>query len=238
MRKRKKFVVIFIMLITLMMVLTTQTKSTDQEGVHTTQKDILTEQNTKAKYICQELRTIDGEEICIDEKVKTEEETVKDKTIVELTQNELETFYRLVFAEDGIEDEECQVAVAAVFLNRMLSEYYSDDFFEVLNQTNAFSCVKDGKIYLMTENPYEVTLDMVPEVTKRAVKRALNGEDPIEEMLIEEAQRLGLSTDYYAADGALYYYNPKACSQKAINERANIQVKVKLGEHYYYKVWG
>ena len=50
MRKRKKFVVIFIMLIALMLVLTTQTKSTDQEGVHTTQKDILTEQNTKAKY--------------------------------------------------------------------------------------------------------------------------------------------------------------------------------------------
>lgn len=167
---------------------------------------------------------------------KTEEK--EEEFIVDLTQDELETFYMLVFAEDGIEDEDTQVAVAATFLNRMLSDSFSSDFYEVLYQDNAFSSVHNEKIYIMTDNPYEVTLDMIPESTKNAVHRALMGEDPTEEALRAEARRLGLDEEYYAQGGALYFYSPSACSQEALAARESIQVKVKIGLQYYYKVWG
>lgn len=166
---------------------------------------------------------------------KTEEK--EEEFIVNLTQDELETFYMLVFAEDGIEDEDTQVAVAATFLNRMLSDSFSSDFYEVLYQDNAFSSVHNEKIYIMTENPYEVTLDMIPESTKNAVHRALMGEDPTEEALRAEARRLGIDEEQYAEGGALFFYNPNACGTNALEEREGIKVKVSLGLHTFYKVW-
>lgn len=192
--------------------------------------------NVQAKTVSYDYEKLRQDNSTLAEKEKTKEK--EEEFIVDLTQDELETFYMLVFAEDGIEDEDTQVAVAATVLNRMLSDSFSSNFYEVLYQDNAFSSVHNEKIYIMTDNPYEVTLDMIPESTKNAVHKALMGEDPTEEALRAEARRLGLDEEYYAQGGALYFYSPSACSQEALAARESIQVKVKIGLQYYYKVWG
>ena len=144
---------------------------------------------------------------------------------------------RLTYAESGLEDEIGQVAVAATIIHRQYSpEFRADgDFYNVMN--NGFSSVRNGEIYIMTSNPYVLYYEDVPERTIRATERALNGEDPTEQLLWEEAERLGLDPEVYAAGGAKYFYNPNACSEAALAERANIKCKVQIGNHVFYKVW-
>ncbi len=144
---------------------------------------------------------------------------------------------RLTYAESGLEDEIGQVAVAATIIHRQYSpEFRADgDFYQVMN--NGFSSVRNGEIYIMTRNPYVLYYEDVPERTIRATERALNGEDPTEQLLWEEAERLGLDPEVYAAGGAKYFYNPNVCSEAALAERANIKCKVQIGNHVFYKVW-
>lgn len=144
---------------------------------------------------------------------------------------------RLTYAESGLEDEIGQVAVAATIIHRQYSpEFHADgDFYNVMN--NGFSSVRNGEIYIMTSNPYVLYYEDVPERTIRATERALNGEDPTEQLLWEEAERLGLDPEVYAAGGAKYFYNPNVCSEAALAERANIKCKVQIGNHVFYKVW-
>ena len=144
---------------------------------------------------------------------------------------------RLTYAESGLEDEIGQVAVAATIIHRQYSpEFRADgDFYQVMN--NGFSSVRNGEIYIMTSNPYVLYYEDVPERTIRATERALNGEDPTEQLLWEEAERLGLDPEVYAAGGAKYFYNPNACSEADLAERANIKCKVQIGNHVFYKVW-
>ena len=144
---------------------------------------------------------------------------------------------RLTYAESGLEDEIGQVAVAATIIHRQYSpEFRADgDFYNVMN--NGFSSVRNGEIYIMTSNPYVLYYEDVPERTIRATERALNGEDPTEQLLWEEAERLGLDPEVYAAGGAKYFYNPNACSEAALAERATIKCKVQIGNHVFYKVW-
>ena len=144
---------------------------------------------------------------------------------------------RLTYAESGLEDEIGQVAVAATIIHRQYSpEFRADgDFYNVMN--NGFSSVRNGEIYIMTSNQYVLYYEDVPERTIRATERALNGEDPTEQLLWEEAERLGLDPEVYAAGGAKYFYNPNVCSEAALAERANIKCKVQIGNHVFYKVW-
>lgn len=144
---------------------------------------------------------------------------------------------RLTYAESGLEDEIGQVAVAATIIHRQYSpEFRADgDFYNVMN--NGFSSVRNGEIYIMTSNPYVLYYEDVPERTIRATERALNGEDPTEQLLWEEAVRLGLDPEVYASGGAKYFYNPNVCSEAALAERANIKCKVQIGNHVFYKVW-
>ena len=144
---------------------------------------------------------------------------------------------RLTYAESGLEDEIGQVQVEATITHRQYSpEFRADgDFYQVMN--NGFSSVRNGEIYIMTSNPYVLYYEDVPERTIRATERALNGEDPTEQLLWEEAVRLGLDPEVYAAGGAKYFYNPNVCSEAALAERANIKCKVQIGNHVFYKVW-
>lgn len=144
---------------------------------------------------------------------------------------------RLTYAESGLEDEIGQVAVAATIIHRQYSpEFHADgNFYNVMN--NGFSSVHNGEIYIMTDNPYVLYYEDVPERTIRATERAINGEDPTEQLLWEEAVRLGLDPEVYAAGGAKYFYNPNACSEADLAERANIKCKVQIGNHVFYKVW-
>ena len=144
---------------------------------------------------------------------------------------------RLTYAESGLEDEIGQVAVAATIIHRQYSPEFRADgnFYNVMN--NGFSSVRNGEIYIMTSNPYVLYYEDVPERTIRATERAINGEDPTEQLLWEEAVRLGLDPEVYAAGGAKYFYNPNACSEADLAERANIKCKVQIGNHVFYKVW-
>lgn len=144
---------------------------------------------------------------------------------------------RLTYAESGLEDEIGQVAVAATIIHRQYSPEFRADgnFYNVMN--NGFSSVRNGEIYIMTSNPYVLYYEDVPERTIRATERALDGEDPTEQLLWDEAVRLGLDPEVYAAGGAKYFYNPNACSEAALAERANIKCKVQIGNHVFYKVW-
>ena len=152
--------------------------------------------------------------------------------------SEFQDFCRLTYAESGLESIEGQIAVAAVILNRQESLKFPDTFARVMNQSGAFSSVHNGEIYIMTSNPYVISYENIPDKTIEATQRALNGEDPTEALLWDEAVRLGLNPEEYAAGGALFFYNPNACSDTAIAERANIQCKVQIGNHIFYKVWG
>lgn len=152
----------------------------------------------------------------------------------ELTGEEKEFFQRLVFAEAGLQDEEAQLAVAAIILNRVESPIFPNNIREVAYQKGQFSCVREEKIYILDQ---EVNMQMIPAKTVNAVNRALAGEDPTEEVLLREALRLGLDPEKYAAGGALYFYNPNACSENALAARANIKLKTRFGSHLVYKQW-
>lgn len=153
----------------------------------------------------------------------------------EQTKNEIDDRCRIVFAEAGLEPEEGQVAVAAVINNREESELFPDDFYDIINQKGQFSSVKNGEIYNCGKPVDSEKLS--PEIYIATRKVTIFQEDPTEALLWAEAERLGLDPEKYAAGGALYFYAPKACSEKALAERANIPVKVQIGNHIFYKVW-
>lgn len=145
---------------------------------------------------------------------------------------------RLTYAESGLEDIIGQEAVAATILNRQESEDFPNSLWDVMTQNGAFSSVKNGEIYIMCSDPYILDYEDIPDCTIEATQKALDGEDPTEELLWNEALRLGLDPEVYAKGGALFFYNPDACSDSALQERECIQCKVKIGHHIFYKVWG
>lgn len=140
---------------------------------------------------------------------------------------------RLTYAEATGESIIGQIAVAAVVINREECVEFPDTFYEVINQSGQFSVVKNGEIYSGSIVNYED----ISQETINAVKRALGGEDPTEQLLWEEAERLGLDPIKYAEGGALYFYNPDGCSDAELKFRANIKVKIRIGNHVFYKYW-
>lgn len=159
---------------------------------------------------------------------------VRKSNSLELSEREMQCFLLLIYVEAGIEDEEGQLATAATILNRVESPEFPNSIEEVAFQKGAFSSTKNGKFYI---NEQEITIEKVPDDIRRVAERALAGEDPTEDALESNAKALGLDTEQYASDGALYFYNPKACSETAIQQRENIRVSVKIGRHIYYKYW-
>lgn len=190
-------------------------------------------------FVVMSLRTLKEEEKeKLPTKVVTETTNSTEEENNEISiyaQPEFQDRCRITYAEAGIESKEGQIAVAAVILNREESSNYPDSFYEVIFQKNQFSPVIDGEIY---NDGKVVCYETIPQETIEAVKKALNGEDPTEQLLWKEAERLGLDPEKYAKGGALYFYDPRYCSQSILAERANIRVKVQIGNHIFYKVWG
>ncbi|MGM0437442.1 MAG: cell wall hydrolase [Bacillota bacterium] len=84
-----------------------------------------------------------------------------------ITDKELEFLARVIFGEARGEPYIGQVAVGAVVINRVVSNYFPDDFRSVIYQSGQFSAVADGQINLTpTKTAY------------RAAREALNGKDP------------------------------------------------------------
>lgn len=151
------------------------------------------------------------------------------------SESDYELLSEITYAEAGNQTEEQQVATAATILNRVESNIFPNTIKEVIIQKGQFASTRNGHIYACGKT---VDFSKVPDVTKEAARRALNGEDPTENWLRKEAQRLGLSSEKYASGGALYFYSPEYTSSSELAARSNIKCKVQKGGHVFYKVWG
>lgn len=151
------------------------------------------------------------------------------------SESDYELLSEITYAEAGNQTEEQQVATAATILNRVESNIFPNTIKEVIMQKGQFASTINGHIYACGKT---VDFSKVPDVTKEAARRALNGEDPTENWLRKEAQRLGLSSEKYASGGALYFYSPEYTSSSELAARSNIKCKVQKGGHVFYKVWG
>ena len=151
------------------------------------------------------------------------------------SESDYELLSEITYAEAGNQTEEQQVATAATILNRVESNIFPNTIKEVIMQKGQFASTRNGHIYACGKT---VDFSKVPDVTKEAARRALNGVDPTENWLRKEAQRLGLSSEKYASGGALYFYSPEYTSSSELAARSNIKCKVQKGGHVFYKVWG
>lgn len=90
---------------------------------------------------------------------------------INITEDEREILERIVEAEAGGEDADGKLLVANVVLNRVASEAFPDSVTEVVFQceqgVTQFSPVSDGRFWSVT----------VSDETRKAVERALQGED-------------------------------------------------------------
>lgn len=84
-----------------------------------------------------------------------------------LSRGDIELMSQIVYAESKGEPYEGKVAVASVILNRVAHPRFPKSVKEVINQKNAFSCVKDGKIIATPD-----------ESCYNAVMDAIKGKDP------------------------------------------------------------
>ena len=165
------------------------------------------------------------------------DEEIEEESAIE-EDTEFQDRCRLVYAESRGEIEEGQIAVAATIINREQHENFPDDFYGVMNQSAQFSPVWNGEIHVCRGTYYSVLkYEQVLDQTIEAVKKALNGEDPTEQLLWDEAVRLGLDPVKYAEGGALFFYNPAGCDWQQQAARSRIKVKVQIGNHIFYKVW-
>ncbi|HLV09867.1 MAG TPA: cell wall hydrolase [Halanaerobiales bacterium] len=80
---------------------------------------------------------------------------------------DLELLARAIYGEARGEPFIGQVAVGAVIINRVLSDYFPDTFYQVIYQSGQFSAVYDGQINLRPNN-----------TAYQAAQEALKGTDP------------------------------------------------------------
>lgn len=90
---------------------------------------------------------------------------------LKLTKAEYEIMYRIVEAEAGGENISGRMLVANVIINRMKSKHFPDSVRGVVfahsGRTYQFSPISDGRYYTVK----------ISDITKKAVKRAVGGED-------------------------------------------------------------
>ncbi len=155
----------------------------------------------------------------------------------QLSETEFNLLKMVTYAESGGSSAEEQMATAETILNRVAAKGIS--LTQVVFERGQFACARNGEIYTgMGDSLRLMTLDRVPETTSQAVEHAVYGNDDVTEVLLTaEAIRLGKDPEVYAKGGALYFCELSGCSEKEQASRANIAVKVKIGDHIYYKVW-
>ena len=167
--------------------------------------------------------------------VELEENSILTSNMNGYSEYDYELLCEITYAEAGNQTEEQQVAAAATILNRVGSSIFPNTIKEVIMQRGQFASTKNGHIYACGKT---VDFSKVPDMTREAARRALNGEDPTENWLRKEAKRLGLNSENYASGGALYFYSPEFTSSSELVARSNIKCKVQKGGHVFYKVWG
>ena len=167
--------------------------------------------------------------------VELEENSILTSNMNGYSEYDYELLCEITYAEAGNQTEEQQVAAAATILNRVGSSIFPNTIKEVIMQRGQFASTKNGHIYACGKT---VDFSKVPDMTKEAARRALNGEDPTENWLRKEAKRLGLDPVKYGSGGALYFYSPEFTSSSELAARNNIRCKIQKGGHIFYKVWG
>ena len=132
--------------------------------------------NEKRVGIGKAERTISGERVvsfCLLENLEARE----------LSEDEMEILLRIVEAEAGCEDEMGKLLIANVVLNRKNNENFPNTISEVVfqkeNGVTQFSPVSNGRFDSV----------VISEETKRAVNRALDGEDYSEGALYFAARK-------------------------------------------------
>lgn len=104
----------------------------------------------------------------VETEVETEAETEPEvKQVIAMTDEDYQTFLRIVEAEATGGDVKSKLLVANVIINRVKHYKFPNTVTEVVFQNNQFSPIKDGRFYMVN----------VTETTIEAVNRALAGED-------------------------------------------------------------
>lgn len=99
--------------------------------------------------------------------LQIEDDEYKKEAVINLNDDEIMLLSKLVAGEARGESYEGQVAVAAVVINRLKDSRFPDSLEGVIYQKNAFSVVKNGRIYAEPTSS-----------TYRAAQEALYGKDP------------------------------------------------------------
>jgi len=127
-----------------------------------------------------------------------------------ITDNDIYLMSQVVYAESCGEPDSGKLAVASVILNRASDGHFPKSISGVINQKNAFSCVRNGKVI------HNGKSNVIPNsACYTAVLEALKGKDP--------------------TYNAVFYYNPEIATSgwmKSIN-KTNIKT---IGNHVFFVV--
>lgn len=154
-----------------------------------------------------------------------------------LSEYEKNLLLMVVYAESGGSTVEERMATTETILNRVATKRMS--LTQVIFEKGQFACARNGNIYTgMGESLRLMTPDRVSNDTAQSVEAVLYAKSYITEALLTaEAIRVGKDPEVYAKGGALYFCELSGCSEKEKAARANIAVKIQIGDHIYYKVW-
>ncbi len=116
---------------------------------------------------------------------------------IEITSEQLELLERCVMAEGGGESYECQIAIACVIINRVLSDDYPNTVDGVIQQKGQFSTW-----------PYVIGNTTPSNEVKQAVREALTSEHIPENVLFFRANRYHRWGNRYCRMDNTYFSTP------------------------------
>lgn len=169
---------------------------------------LLKEYDVKEMVKTVEAKVVDTDAVLVPEPMNVSlevEETAKNESVVDYTQEELEMMEYVVEQETHGGSLEHKRIVSYVIINRVKSDLFPNTIKEVLTAEKQFSSITN---YYNKVNPPE-------EITKQAVYEALNG-------LCEDK-----------SGGALYFYAPRWCGYMSYFE--NKPFVLEMEGHRFFK---
>jgi len=127
-----------------------------------------------------------------------------------ITNDDIYLMSQVVYAESCGEPDSGKLAVASVILNRANDSHFPKSISGVINQKNAFSCVKNGNVI------HNGKQNVIPNTAcYTAVLDALKGKDPTYD--------------------AVFYYNPEISTSQWMNNIKKTNIKT-IGNHVFFVV--
>ena len=127
---------------------------------------------------------------------------------ISITDKDIYLMSQVVYAESCGESDSGKLAVASVILNRASDGHFPKSISGVINQKNAFSCVKSGKVI------HNGKSDIIPDsASYTAVLNALKGKDPTSK--------------------AVFFYNPEIATSRWMKNIKKANVKT-IGNHVFF----